>query len=219
VIHLSYAYNDRFLAQKSKFCGQTVPQRVQSRPVDKTVSAISGSPATFGRLTAAGGRIGSPKLVEAQKTYQRIAKANPNLAEVQFNLGLISAQRRDIPVAAQHFEAALRLKPGQPAIWLAYLDMASHHPRIDNLEKLLARVGSGLDAHPELPFLRGLAAKGRGAPDKARTLIETALSAGLQSARAETELAMLLAATGDTEAALGHLDCAKGGFAAQSGAI
>ena len=148
------------------------------------------------------------RLDEAEKAYARILRSKPGLAEVQFNLGVINTKRRRIPAAAAHFEAALKAKPGQPAIWLAYLDMASLHPKIDNLDSLLARVGSSLDAHPELAFLRGLVAKGRGDAGQACALFEEALARGLASPRALTELGTLLAAEGDTDAALSKFDAA-----------
>jgi len=84
------------------------------------------------------------RLDEAEKAFKRLLKANPKLAEVQFNMGRIATARHQSAAAAGYFEAALRLKPQEPAIWLAYLEMASHHPNVDNLAKLMARAGDAL---------------------------------------------------------------------------
>jgi Tfp pilus assembly protein PilF len=152
------------------------------------------------------------RLDEAQKGYARLLKANPKLAEVQFNMGRVAAARRQIAEAATHFEAALRLKPQEPAIWLAYLEMASRHPNIDNLAKLLARAGSGkstgLDRFAEITFYKGLIAARRNQPQEALTLISEALDKGLNSARARVELGMVQAALDDPEAALASFDAA-----------
>ena len=143
----------------------------------------------------------SGKLDEAAKTYARILKSNPNVAEAQFNMARIAMRKGAVPQAAQHFEAALKLKPGQPEIWLAYLEMASRHPNPANLETLLGRAGPALERFPEVVFYRGLIAARRKQTD-ARTLIQKALDAGLKSARAHTELGILLAEAGDTTAAI-----------------
>ncbi len=147
------------------------------------------------------------KLDDAAKLYARILKANPNVAEAQFNMGRIASRKGAVPQAAQHFEAALKLKPSQPEIWLAYLDMASHHPNIDNLDKLLTRAQPVTNDLPQHSFFKGLVAARRGQPD-ARLLIEQAIATGLTSARAQTELGILHAADGDTEAAIAAYEAA-----------
>lgn len=145
------------------------------------------------------------KLNDAAKHYGRLLKSNPRIAEAQFNMARIHVARRDVAAAASCFEAALRLKPAEPAIWLAYLDMASMHPNISNLAKLIARTGTSLDRFPELAFYRGLVAARTGKPE-ARELFESALNKGLKSARALTELGILLAHDGETDAALRFYD-------------
>jgi len=148
------------------------------------------------------------RLDEAQKGYVRLLKANPKLAEVQFNMGRVASARQQIAEAATHFEAALRLKPQEPAIWLAYLEMASRHPNIDNLAKLLARAGAGLDRFAETTFYKGLIAARRNQPQEALTLISEALDKGLNSPRAQVERGMVQAALDDPEAALASFDAA-----------
>ncbi len=148
------------------------------------------------------------RLGEAEKGYARILKSRPNVAEARFNLARVLAAKGDLAGAAGHFEAALKLKPGQPEIWLAYLDMASAHPNPKNLETLLGRVGAALDHHAELGFYRGVAAARRGDVAKARDLMEAALAKGLRSARAFAELGGVLTTTGQTEAALDAYDAA-----------
>ncbi len=150
----------------------------------------------------------SGRLTEAQKGYARILKTNPNLAEVQFNMGRVAAGLHQIAEAAGHFEAALKLKPQEPAIWLAYLEMASRHPNVDNLAKLLARGGAGLDRFAEVAFYKGLIAARRNQPKDAQTHIAEALDKGLKSPRAQVELGMAQAALGQPDAALAAFDAA-----------
>ncbi len=145
---------------------------------------------------------------EAEKGYARIIAARPGLAEAQFNMGRVLAAQVRLTDAARHFEAALRAKPGQPEIWLAYLDMASRHPKPDNLEKLLGRVGSGLDHLPDISFLRGLVAARRGDAAQAETLIGAAIAMGLKSARAQTELGLLHLQAGEDVKAMAAFDAA-----------
>lgn len=160
---------------------------------------------TYAKALAAqqAGRLG-----EAEKVYTRLLKANPKLAEVQFNLGRIATLRRQPAAAAGYFEAALRLKPHEPAIWLAYLEMASHHPNVDNLAKLMARAGNALDRFPEASFYKGLIAARRDRPQEACTLIEAALAKGLKSSRAQVERGICLAALDRSEPALQAFDAA-----------
>ncbi len=146
------------------------------------------------------------RLDEAAKGYARIIKANPKVAEAHFNIARVFAKKRNIPDAARHFEAALQLRPGQPEIWLAYLDMASRHPNIDNLAKLLTRASALRGAHPEMDFYHGLVAARRGDSAGARAAIERAVAGGLVSARAQTELGVLLAGAAESDAAIRAFD-------------
>ncbi|MEM7472999.1 MAG: sulfotransferase [Pseudomonadota bacterium] len=156
------------------------------------------------------------QLTEAQKGFERVLKLHPNLAEAHFQLGRLSTRARDFAKGATYFEAALRLKPGQPEIWLAYLEMASHHPNRDNLQALLGRVGSTLDDRPEIGVFKALVAQSNGDDDVARGLLEDALAKGVSSGRAEIALGRLLAKAQEPDAALAAYAKAAG-YKAQAG--
>lgn len=151
------------------------------------------------------------QLDEATKLYRKIGKDRPGLAEIPYNLALIAQRRGNVQSAAQQFEAALRIKPGEPAIWLAYLDMAARHPRVDNLEKLLLRMGQlgpGLEAHPKIAAFRALVVKGKGRADQAREMLEQALERGVAYGPAHLALADLYVQNGEDERALDQIDLA-----------
>ncbi|MEM6407153.1 MAG: sulfotransferase [Pseudomonadota bacterium] len=143
---------------------------------------------------------GQPR--EATKGFERVLKLRPDLPEAHFQMGRLATGSRDFAKGAAHFEAALRAKPGQAEIWLAYLDLASLHPKRDNLQSLLGRLGPALDARPEIDFYRALIAEARGDAPAAKALLEGARAKGLSSGQADLALGRLLAKAGETEAAL-----------------
>ncbi len=61
------------------------------------------------------------KLDEAVAILDRIRAVKPDIPEVHFQLGEIALARRTPGPAFDHYLAALRLKPGEPAIWQAAL--------------------------------------------------------------------------------------------------
>ncbi|MCY4333935.1 MAG: sulfotransferase [Litoreibacter sp.] len=146
------------------------------------------------------------QLRDAAKAFERILKQRPDLAEAHFQLGRIATRQRDFAKGAGHFEAALRAKPGQTEIWLAYLELASLHPKPDNLQTLLGRLGDGLDARPELGFYRALVAQARGQEGEARKDLEDAMARGLSSGRAEIVLGQLLTKAREVDPALAAFD-------------
>ena len=48
---------------------------------------------------------------EATKAYDRSLQLNPNLAESEFHLGLLSKLQNDTSAATRHFERALQIDP------------------------------------------------------------------------------------------------------------
>lgn len=147
----------------------------------------------------------SRDFAQAIKLYERILKSAPNLPEVHFNLGEIYAAQGKTAEAARGFEAALKLRPNEPAIWNSYLAMAARHPRIDNLKALLRRVGTLLDQHPDIDFYRGLVAQ-QSDRSGAVDLFRAALSNGSKSNRIHVELGKTLSDLGQNEAALDAYD-------------
>ncbi|PTX57026.1 tetratricopeptide repeat protein [Litoreibacter ponti] len=145
---------------------------------------------------------------EAEKLYARILRAAPGLAEVHFNLAEIAARRGRMADAAQSFEAALKLRPGEPAIWVAYLDMASKHPNPKNFDLLRKRARSAIGTQPAFAFFEGLAQARRGAHDKALERFDAAVSGGYKTARVLGERAQSLAALRRREEALEGFDAA-----------
>ena len=148
------------------------------------------------------------RLSDAEKSYAKILKSRPNVAEVQFNMGRLRTQQGRLQEAAAHFEAALKLKPGQAEIWLAYLKMAAGHPNPQNLGKLLGRVGSALDQFAEISFYRGLVAAGQGEDEAALAAFEDAEKRGLQSAHLQIALGRLHAGQGRVDEGLTAYDAA-----------
>ncbi|WP_126975129.1 tetratricopeptide repeat-containing sulfotransferase family protein [Frigidibacter oleivorans] len=65
------------------------------------------------RLQAAG------RLEEALQRYERMLAAKPGIPEVHFQVGRIFLTADKIDRALPHLQAATRLRPGEPAVWLA----------------------------------------------------------------------------------------------------
>lgn len=131
------------------------------------------------------------RLADAAKAYDKLLRAHPNLPEPHFQQGKIAALKPDFERAAHHFEAALKLRPSEMAIWLAYLDLASKHPNASLLVKLLSRLPKASDASPELAFYRGLAALRGGASGDAKADLLSAAGAGWSDPRGLVELSAL----------------------------
>ena len=60
----------------------------------------------------------------AQGLYQQILTVKPDLAEVHFNLAQIAAAQGDMRDALSALQTAAKLKPTEPAIWAAWIDVA-----------------------------------------------------------------------------------------------
>ena len=60
----------------------------------------------------------------AARLYTQILAVQPNLAEVHFNLAQIAAARGQGAEALGSLKTAARLKPAEPAIWSAWIDLA-----------------------------------------------------------------------------------------------
>ncbi|WP_172300127.1 tetratricopeptide repeat-containing sulfotransferase family protein [Pseudoruegeria sp. HB172150] len=57
---------------------------------------------------------------QARQTYQAILSTNPNIAEVQFQLGSLLLKAGRAAEAADHLDRAADLRPGEKAIWQVY---------------------------------------------------------------------------------------------------
>lgn len=62
-------------------------------------------------------RMAQGDLDGARRGFSQILTANSKIAEVHFQLGRICAAQSQLGQAVKHFDAALRLKPAEPAIW------------------------------------------------------------------------------------------------------
>ncbi len=62
------------------------------------------------------------KLDAALKTYGRIVAANPKIAEAHFQIGRILTGANQIGDALRHLKEAVRLRPAESAVWLAWAD-------------------------------------------------------------------------------------------------
>ncbi len=62
------------------------------------------------------------KLDAALKTYARIVAANPKIAEAHFQIGRILTGANQIDNALRHLKEAVRLRPAESAVWLAWAD-------------------------------------------------------------------------------------------------
>jgi len=143
----------------------------------------------------------------AKRTYARLSKAAPNLAEIPYNLGLIARAELRFPDATSYFEKALQLRPSESAIWFSYFELATHHPDISGLKKLMARAGDVVSHVPAYLYFQGVVAVRSGAPE-AVELLRAALSKGYETALVHIELGAALEMQGQAEAALASYDAA-----------
>ena len=129
------------------------------------------------------------RLSEAVKGYARLLRDNPRLAEAHFQLGKIASLRPDFQKASEHFEQAAKLRPAEPTIWLAYLDLAARHPNVDLLRKLLGRSAAGFASLPGITYYKGLVALRTGDLRQAEQLLLEAADRDWASAPGLIELA------------------------------
>lgn len=80
------------------------------------------------------------RLAEAEQGYRAVAAVAPTLAEPKFQLGRIAASRDDLDGALAQFDAALRIKPKEPAV---------HAARAEALSRL-GSADAALDAYDAL---------------------------------------------------------------------
>lgn len=146
------------------------------------------------------------KLDDAADGYRKLIKQAPKLAEAYYNLAEILTLQKNSQQAATNFEAALKLRPKEPAIWLSYLQMAERHPNVDNLEALVKRSKAVIGHMPAHGFFAGLLAARQDDFAKAVPLYKAAISKGFNSPRARVEYASALNKLEQNDAALVQLD-------------
>ncbi len=142
------------------------------------------------------------RLTEAAAGYRALIKQAPNLAEAYFNLAEIFSTKAMFGEAGPNYEAALKLRPQEPAIWLSYLNMAERHPNTDNLARLLTRAQPVVGHLPAFGFLSGMVCVRRGATEDALPLFKSAIAKGFNAPRAYVEYGVALAALGRNDDAL-----------------
>ena len=135
----------------------------------------------------------SGRLDEAERGYKRLLKSAPQLAEVNFNLAEVFVLRGKVADAASRFEAALKLRPNEPAIWVSYLNMASKHPNPKNFDMLRERSKPVLGKTPVFSFFEGLAALREEQWERASRLFKSAIDGGFRQVRVYTEYGSALA--------------------------
>ena len=148
------------------------------------------------------------QLDQAAANYQRLLKGGANLAEVHFNLAKISAARGQTREAGTSFEAALKLRPTEPAIWEAYLSFASQLPNTAPFAKILARAEAAGVALPQLSYFRALNARNEARYTDAAELFEAQIKSGPAIAQTHIDYSALLELLGQDTAALAQLDAA-----------
>jgi tetratricopeptide (TPR) repeat protein len=132
-------------------------------------------------------------LDDAERGYKRLLKGAPQLAEVSFNLAEVYVLRGRVSEAAARFEAALKLRPSEPAIWVSYLNMASKHPNPKNFDVLLGRSKSVLGKTPAFAFFEGLGALRDEKWERAASLFKSAIDGGFRQLRVHAEYGAALA--------------------------
>lgn len=149
------------------------------------------------------------RLDEAERGYKRLLKAAPQLAEVQFNLAEILVLRGRMAEASALFEAALKLRPKEPAIWISYLNMASKHPNPKNFDILRGRAKPVLGMRPEFSFFEGLAALREKRWEHSAKLFKAALDGGFRQLRVYLEYGTALMEMRDFDLALEQFNQAQ----------
>lgn len=146
------------------------------------------------------------KLDQAERAYAKLVAAAPQLAEVHFNLGELHALSRRLPQAAQSFEAALKLRPSEPAIWVAYLMMASRHPNPKNFDILRGRAAPVLHGTAQFAYFEGLALQRLKDWAGAAKHFEAAQSGGYRQPQVYSEYGLVLSELGKSKDALAQFD-------------
>lgn len=146
------------------------------------------------------------RLDEALSGYRKLIKQAPRLAEAYFNIAEIHAGRSQFAEAAKQFEAALKLRPAEPAIWVSYLQMAERHPLTDNLEALLKRSAPVIGNLPAHEFFRGYLAARHNDFLAAEPLLKSAITRGFAAPRARVEYGMVLAKLEQNDDALSQFN-------------
>lgn len=146
------------------------------------------------------------RLEQAEKGYAKLLAAGPALPEVHFNLAEVQAARGRFAPAAQQFEAALKLRPSEPAIWVSYLMLASKHPNPKNFDILRRRAALVLQGSAPMAYFDGLAALRAKDWPRATALFETADKGGVKRPELFADYGTALSELGRSDAALAQFD-------------
>lgn len=86
----------------------------------------------------------------ALKVYRKIIGANPRVAEAHFQIGRILTEEYRVDAALPHLKEAVRLRPAEKAVWLAWADAVALGGTKANEQELLRVLGTA----PVAPDLR-----------------------------------------------------------------
>jgi tetratricopeptide (TPR) repeat protein len=146
------------------------------------------------------------RLDEAETIFNELLVEQPGIAEVHRNLGYIHAQREDWAKAEASYQAAIDLRPGDPAFVTA---LAKLYQDTGQEEKAVALMSQAAAENPEdaqTQLNQGIFQINQGQTAEAQASFEAALAADPSLAEAHYHLGTILVGQGKIPEAVEHLE-------------
>jgi tetratricopeptide (TPR) repeat protein len=108
------------------------------------------------------------EMAAAMAIYDRILAVKPDLAEVHFNVAQVAAAQGKVADALKALKVAAGLKPAEPAIWAAWIDVAKGASKSAELKEISKRLPKSGVPKPALAQLQARIGGGVVDPDEQR---------------------------------------------------
>lgn len=157
--------------------------------------------ATYNRLTTAREAAANEHWEEAERILVAVTKSDPEVIDAYSILGGIRAKQGRLAEAIPSYQEAMRRRPDDPVLVVAYATTLWKAGRAPEAEKVLRDGLIAVPRDPRLFYLLGTVEAAQGRTDDAIASYKKTLEINPQSAPAHSELASLYSARGDAAAA------------------
>jgi tetratricopeptide (TPR) repeat protein len=148
----------------------------------------------------------SGKLDEAEAAFKALVASNPDVPEIQQNLGFVYAQKKDYPAAEAAYLKALELKPDSSDILIALAGLYREMDQPDKAKEMADRAAAAAPEDPASQFRRGLFLVNSNQNEQAIAAFQAVIAADPTMAEAYFRLGTLMVGQSKIPEAIQYLE-------------
>jgi tetratricopeptide (TPR) repeat protein len=202
-------YQSGYVEQRINLGDATLLPDMKLRTVEaaRKAAAAAGEPSALAAtFRAAAELLQQGKLDEAEAAFKDLQAKNPSVAEVAYNLGIISNRRKDWPAAEAHFKRAIELKPdfGDAYASLAGVYQSMGQPQ--KAEEVMKAAGEAIGGDPNVMFNQAVLLLNQGKYADAEALFKQVEAADPKNMEVHYHLATIALNLGKTDECVSRLE-------------